>query len=238
MKTRTLLTAAALCVASASAFADAVDNQYVLDLYSTGVNVVNGVDQSYSYSTNDYDGRLSSQSGQAALATDGTYPLSGANWMPNDDSSKWITPDALINQGSGSDGFLAGSVWEYTTTFTLDTGTILDSVVINGRWAADNEGISISLNGQDLGFGIANGEDVFMDWVDFNIGSEYGNNYFQDGLNTLTFTVKNSISTAGPSGLRVEINGVAAVPEPSTYAMLGLGLLMIGVLVRRKQQGS
>jgi hypothetical protein len=236
MKVSTLLPVVALVLASASAFAQ--QSQYDLDLYSTGINVdANGIDLSYTYSTNDIDSRLSALSGQAALAIEGVHPMTGANWLLNDSQSKWITPDPVINQGVGVDGFLAGSDWVYTTTFNILDFTELSTVVISGRWIADNEGVDILLNGQSIGFKIANQENIFMDWTDFEISSAQGNNYAQIGQNTLSFVVRNSLVTAGPSGLRAEVSGTATVvPEPETWAMLLAGLGLVGKAVRRRKQ--
>ena len=234
-RTKLLAALAAGLIVSTSAFAQ--PNQYDLDIYSTGINVdANGTDLSYTYSTDDIDNRLSALSGQAVLAIEGVYPMTGANWLLNDSQSKWITPDSVINQGVGVDGFLAGSIWVYTTTFNVLDFTELNTVVISGRWMVDNEGVDILLNGQSIGFGIANQENIFTDWTDFEISSAQGNNYAQIGQNTLSFVVRNSLTTAGPSGLRVEMSGVAtAVPEPETWAMLLAGLGVVGAVTRRRR---
>jgi len=234
-RTKLLAALAVGSIVSASAFAQ--PNQYDLNLYNTGINVdANGTDLSYTYSTDDIDNRLSALSGQAVLAIEGVFPMTGANWLLNDSQSKWITPDSVINQGIGVNGFLAGSNWVYTTTFNILDFTELSTVVISGRWIADNEGVDILLNGQSIGFGIANQENIFMNWTDFEISSAQGNNYAQIGQNILSFVVRNSLSTAGPSGLRVEVSGVAtAVPEPETWAMLLAGLGVVGAVTRRRR---
>ena len=54
------------------------------------------------------------------------------------------------------------------------------------------------------------------------------------GTNTLDFFVNND---GGPTGVRVEFFTAAAVPEPSSMTLLGLGALSLGgyVLRRRRQ---
>ena len=59
---------------------------------------------------------------------------------------------------------------------------------------------------------------------------------------TLRLTIKNTGNGSKSYGLSVYGNAdameaLAPVPEPSTYAMLGAGLLLLGVAARRRRQG-
>src|SRR5262249_45642139 len=73
-----------------------------------------------------------------------------------------------------------------------------------GRWATDNAGTDILINGASTGQTSA-GFDTF---TPFQITSG-----FFAGFNTLTFKINNAGLSPSPSGLRVEMSGLAA-PEP------------------------
>jgi hypothetical protein len=143
-------------------------------------------------------------------------------WVPPDSISGWITP--LLGAGNTASG-AAGPSYLYQTTFNL-TGINLATAFINGKATADNGITGILINGHSIGF--ANGS--YSSFAPFTINSG-----FTSGINTLTFDVVNG---GGPTGLRADFSGssfTAAVPEPETYAMMMVGLGLMGFTVRRRR---
>lgn len=103
--------------------------------------------------------------------------------------SRWIAPRAPQNLGSSP------GIYRYRTTFDL-SGYDLETVTITGRWATDNGGLEILLNGEDL-FISSNG---FESWAEFEITEG-----FVDGENSLEFAVENAGEENNPTGVRVHI---------------------------------
>jgi hypothetical protein len=159
-----------------------------------------------------------------------TYVGRNSAWVANDSLSQWITP------AGGVDG-VAGGYYTYETTFQ----TVGTSFIISGLWTSDNAGYDIILNGKSLRNGEIAGSGLipygtgpfsFQTVTPFSISSG-----FVSGVNTLDFVIGNGDFAAGndpggPSGLRVEMTGVAATPEPGTMALSSLFLIAI-VLSRR-----
>jgi hypothetical protein len=147
----------------------------------------------------------------------------------NPSSSAWIAPTA--HQGDAVEGSPSNLNYVYETTFDLPSG--FSAPVINGLWAADNAGISILLNGHDIGSTIAYGAGTTQDpygfahFTSFTVDTA---SWFQSGVNTLDFVVANGNGggdTNGPSGLRVQITDATfteAVPEPATFGLMLLSL--------------
>ena len=117
--------------------------------------------------------------------------LPGA-WMQYNSTSGWIGPK-MDTVGS--------AVGNYTYRLVLDLkDRDPKTVVIEGRWATDNTGTDIRVNGTSLGM---RNTTQFPSWTSFAI---YGSNVtFVAGENTLDFVVANE-GAIGYTGLRVEID--------------------------------
>ncbi len=149
-------------------------------------------------------------------------------WIANDATSRWLTP--LEQTGASLDASTNGT-YLYSLTFDL-TGFDADTASLSGRWASDNNAIA-TLNGTQFSF---TGVSGFGAWTPFTVDSG-----FVSGLNTLAFTVTNiSQSSGNPTGFRAEFveSAVAAVPEPQQWALLLVGLGMMGTMAARRRSGS
>jgi hypothetical protein len=156
----------------------------------------------------------------AFITQTGQFPF--PFWLPNTGTGQWIGPQQGGNEANDTAG-----LYVYTETFDL-TAYSLPTVVLTGQFAADN-GAEIFLNGADTGIGTT----TFTSLTALNITSG-----FNQGLNTLTIAVTNGFGASGnPSGLFVELSGTgvltSALPEPATFACMGLGLAALGILGRR-----
>lgn len=113
-----------------------------------------------------------------------------STWMGATSTSKWIGPQ--LNTSASVVG-----VYIYRTTINL-TDRDPKTVLIQGRWATDNSGREIRVNG------VASNNPQspsFSAWTSFAL---YGTNMnFVAGTNTLDFVVENE-SAPGYTGLRVE----------------------------------
>lgn len=131
--------------------------------------------------------------------------------------SRWI---GRTQNGDGSVGPYA-----YRTTFTLPANAALSTVAIVGRWASDNLGTDIVINGASTG----QTNTGFLNFSPFSInGSSYP---VQHGINTLDFYFSNSESV---TGLRVDrLRGVYEIPEPNTFLITATSIL--GIALRRER---
>ena len=122
--------------------------------------------------------------------------------------SAWISP-SRDTQGL-SDG--AGTYnYRYETTFDL-TGFNPATTRLAGRWATDNQGMDILINGMSTG---QSNPSQFVSWTPFQITSG-----FVAGINRLTFVVNNGGPGASPgsdpTGLRAEVWGAALLDCSAT----------------------
>jgi hypothetical protein len=143
-------------------------------------------------------------------------------WIGNSATSAWIRPD---NPGTIDP---AGS---YTFQLTFDlSGYVLSTVNIAGRWATDNSGTNILVNGTPTGQ-TATG---YESWTNFTIAQ----NLLTAGSNTIAFVVLNLNDGNFPTGLRVEFTTATAsqVPLPAPLLLFATGLGVFGLYSRRKQR--
>lgn len=158
----------------------------------------------------------------AATATNG-FPI--PPWLGDSRSSAWISP-ATDTMGLG-DG-MGTYNYRYETTFNLN-GLNPATARLSGRWATDNVGVDILINGNSTGQPNAA---QFPVWTPFQI-----TNGFVAGLNRLTFIVNNGAAgfPAGPdpTGLRAEVWGSALLdcgtppPVPSIAVVLQGGSVVL-----------
>lgn len=126
-------------------------------------------------------------------------------WLAEGPYSRWIAPrpEQHIGNAQGS--------YTYRITFNL-TGYDPAKALIQGRWAVDNGGVDVVLNGVSLGIANTTG---FTSWSEFTI-----HRGFVAGLNTLDFIVSNAPDTPNPTGLRVEMLGTVEVEgEPPSILL-------------------
>jgi hypothetical protein len=166
------------------------------------------------------------------------FPL-GGSWVANDTLSAWIGPQ------SGSSIGLPG-VYTYQESFDL-TAYDPSTAQITGQLAADDS-VEVFLNGVDTGSGAPGySAEIFLNGVDTGISASSVNSRtainivsgFNPGVNTLTVVVKNVPETSGnPTGLFAELAGGSTVPEPASFAFIGLGLAALGFLPLRRRLRS
>lgn len=133
-------------------------------------------------------------------------------------ASSWLAP---VPQGQASADPARDSLVIWRTEFELDAGAAGRARIL-GRWAADEHGLAIRLNGVAVAGVPAGSAQV---WREFRI--EHG---FVAGRNVLEF---DTLSSAPSSGLRVEMHTELA-SAGSESLMLGA----LGLTVLRRRSGS
>ena len=186
-------------------------NATPLTVYNTGVDAAHAV--LAAGSTDPHYTNLT-----APVLVEGTI---NAAWIPNTTTSKWVGPDA--NDG----GSFSGGNYSLTYRTTVDlTGFSAASAAITGRWATDNTGVDILLNGVSKGLTSTG----FSAYSNFALSSG-----FVSGVNTIDFSWANS---GGPGGLRVEFltanaNLNSQTPEPASIALMLSGVAALAFFRRK-----
>lgn len=122
------------------------------------------------------------------------------SWLSGNGFSDWIGPhNPGISGYSDTDDYGPAGDYTYETTFTVE-GFNPGKASITGRFATDNELLTIYLNGNSLGISNSDsGINPYHSWHNFTIPPSAD---FRNGQNTLDFVVHND---GGPTGLRVEM---------------------------------
>ncbi len=157
-------------------------------------------------------------------------PGAGGCWVLHPQAN-WIVPEDLVD-----DQVFPGGAYQYRATFDL-TGFVPATLVISGVWAADGYGADILINGKSTGVttvvpspGVGSN---YAELAPFTItnGSCAGG-CFKPGLNTLVLSVFNG---GFETGVLFYATGDAEHhPEPATAILFAGGLLVLGLMLRRR----
>ncbi len=188
---------------------------------STGLGIAGAVDSFWTItSTPSGPGTVSAYK---VIGSPSSYPFTV--WAADTAASGWIAPRPDYTTGLQD----AAGTWVFTTTFTLSPAEVSTASIAGLMWA-DNAVSNVALNGNSLGI-TTGGVNPLTTPTPFFINS----GLFVSGSNTLSFSVNNVITPgaqAGPVGLRVEFQ---PVPEPATFGLIGLGLLGLAAIRRRRK---
>lgn len=212
---RSIAAALIISVSSIGMFSSISEAAVITGLFNTGVD---GSHVALSQPDGTSNGVIDSHYQVISPNSGSAVTYKNEAYIANSPTSSWISVSS--NGGPGN------QVATFLTTFTLTGSTA--GAAISGFWAVDNIG-EIFLNGHDTGIGLAFGFPAFQQLHAFSITNSA---WFVEGVNNLTFVVGDE----GPPGA-LRVDGLtAAVPEPSTWAMMILGFLGVGFMAYRRNE--
>lgn len=145
------------------------------------------------------------------------------------DGSEWIWDEALVTPPGGSFG---GPV-TFVVSFLLD-GFDVSTAALSGFFAVDDL-VTITLNDYLIGADVDAYNPPPANWADYQAYGTSNASFFNEGLNTLKFTVYN---TGGyPAGLNATVLvEAAAVPVPAALPLLGGAIAGLGMIARKRKR--
>jgi len=158
------------------------------------------------------------------------YPV----WLANDSNSKWVS--------TTTGDVVAAGDYTFAQAFTLDASYILSTLVLHLQVSSDNT-FTVKLNGVDKysSAGVCNAGSA--PWCYAQLWPSNSTTLditgFTQVANTLSVVINNVVGAGNnPMGARVVLSADATlngqVPEPATYALIGLGLAGVAFLRRRR----
>jgi PEP-CTERM motif len=160
----------------------------------------------------------------------GTSPFNWYAGAPIGAGANWIGPNSTANINPG----VPDGTYEYELQFNL-TGYNPATASFVYESAADNFVTNATLNGVGISYDtrVPGGGNQYHTLS----GPISVTGPFVSGINTLVFDVSNTTPNPSPTGFLflVDSSSVTAVPEPSSIALVGIGLLgAVGMILRRK----
>jgi hypothetical protein len=190
-------------------------------IYNTGVN-----DFGHPLSGGSVDPHWAASGGNTDPVATVIGNPGGVGWIGNTSSSTWISGDPSTFEGGGPVTF--------TQQFNL-TASQAASLTLTGMWSTDDQATML-LNGNLVASSPPTGDSPWGFFAPFSVTSG-----FQAGLNTIEVVDPNNIVTSndGPGGIQIQFSpAVAPTPEPSTFALAGLGGLGLALYGWRRRRGT